>query len=266
MDKKDIVVVVPMYLPTLSSMEEISLRQCLTLLAEYKIVVIKPSSLDLSDIQSCYMLPDVLNFPDSCFSSLRAYNKMVLDESFYQRFEAYQYMLICQLDAYVFKDELLFWADKDYDYIGAPWVPWASSYLSYCGRCSLSLQRWYWKIVDKKQLYKEKYYYYKVGNGGLSLRKIGKMIDITRYYKEQIVELLADDRPFLPEDVFLLLNLEDKSHQLNKPKFGEALKFAIEHNPSWAYKHNGNELPFGCHNWHDKNMFSFWSTIVTDFK
>ena len=38
-------------------------------------------------------------------------------------------MLIYQLDAYVFKDELLNWANKGYDYIGAPWLPWKNGIL-----------------------------------------------------------------------------------------------------------------------------------------
>lgn len=32
-------------------------------------------------------------------------------------------MLVYQLDAYAFKDELFFWASLGYDYIGAPWMP-----------------------------------------------------------------------------------------------------------------------------------------------
>ena len=42
MDKKDIVVVVPIYLPALSEMEAVSLKQCLDILSDYSIVIIKP--------------------------------------------------------------------------------------------------------------------------------------------------------------------------------------------------------------------------------
>ncbi len=38
-------------------------------------------------------------------------------------------MLIYQLDAYVFKGEWLFWANQEYDYIGAPWIPWKKEHL-----------------------------------------------------------------------------------------------------------------------------------------
>lgn len=47
MDKKDIVVVVPIYLPALSEMEAVSLKQCLDILSDYSIVIIKPENLDI---------------------------------------------------------------------------------------------------------------------------------------------------------------------------------------------------------------------------
>ena len=123
MEKKDIVVVIPVYKTTLTKYEEMSLNQCVKVLADYSLVVVKPVSLDINELLSRYSLLKVENFSDDCFSDLRAYNKLVLKEDFYQRFANYQYMLIFQLDAYVFRDELLDWARQGYDYIGAPWLP-----------------------------------------------------------------------------------------------------------------------------------------------
>ena len=97
MEKKDIVVVIPIYKATLTQYEEMSLNQCVKVLANYSLVVIKPTSLDINELLSQYSLLKVENFPDDCFSNLRAYNKLVLSEDFYQRFVDYQYMLIFQL-------------------------------------------------------------------------------------------------------------------------------------------------------------------------
>lgn len=44
----------------------------------------------------------------------------MLSVNFYRSFKEYEFMLIYQLDSYVFRDELLDWCEKDYDYIGAP--------------------------------------------------------------------------------------------------------------------------------------------------
>ena len=77
MDKKDIVVVVPIYLPALSEMEAVSLKQCLDILSDYSIVIIKPENLDISNIQSQFLLPKVISFPDRCFQGIEAYNRLM---------------------------------------------------------------------------------------------------------------------------------------------------------------------------------------------
>lgn len=261
MDVKDVVVVIPIYLPTLSATEEVALKQCLKVLSRYDIVIVKPQGLDIANIASVYNLSCVVDFPDRCFSSLRAYNKLVLTESFYDSFKEYSYMLIYQLDAYVFKDELLFWINQGYDYIGAPWIPWKTEkYLSAQKRFSLSVRRNFWKIVDRRKMYLEKYHYYQVGNGGLTLRRIDKMIRITRDYKEIIDSKLADDKPFLPEDLFLFA---DKiGCQLKRPSYRIAMRFSMELNPEWTYKRNKCQLPFGCHNWMHPLMYPFWSQFI----
>lgn len=260
MDKKDIVVVVPIYLTTLSKVEELSLHQCVTVLSDYSIVLIKPQNLNIDFILSRYPQLSFEEFSDECFRSLREYNKMVLKSFFYERFSKYKYMLIYQLDAYVFKDELLYWANRGYDYIGAPWLPWKRRHLSLCGRYRLLFQYAFYKALNPQQLRKdEKYYYYQVGNGGFSLRNIEKMIEITSYYEDKITILLADDKKFYPEDVFLLLELTDSKHSMRRPSFEEALKFSMEESPAWAYEYNHNQLPFGCHNWYREDFFRFWS-------
>lgn len=262
MNKKDIAVVIPIYLPSLSNSERISLEQCLKLLSSYSIVVIKPESLDLDDIINFYGLTHIEAFPDKHFVSLRAYNKLVLSEEFYRSFQHYTYMLIYQLDAYVFKDELLNWANKGYDYIGAPWLPWKKRHLSVIGRYRLYCQRLFCRLFDEKTFKTDKYYAYQVGNGGFSLRRISKMLEITTHYKTKISKLLDDDAPFYPEDVLLLYELTDRNFHLEKPCFKEALQFAMEENPKWAYCYNGNQLPFGCHAWCHKDYYPFWSTFI----
>lgn len=157
MEKKDIVVVIPIYKATLTQYEEMSLNQCVKVLANYSLVVIKPTSLDINELLSQYSLLKVENFPDDCFSNLRAYNKLVLSEDFYQRFVDYQYMLIFQLDAYVFRDELLDWAKRGYDYIGAPWLPERLEGKMGNGKCIL-LKRFFYRLIGSPKLRRWKYF------------------------------------------------------------------------------------------------------------
>lgn len=44
----------------------------------------------------------------------------MLSAEFYDRFAAYEYVLIYQLDAFVFADRLAEFCQMGYDYIGAP--------------------------------------------------------------------------------------------------------------------------------------------------
>lgn len=262
MNKKDIAIIIPVYHADLSEEEAVSLAQCMKILSEYQVIIIKPVGLNIDCLLSKYSSLTVELFPENHFVSLRAYNKMVLEESFYRRFSQYQYVLIYQLDAYVFKDELLYWASKGYDYIGAPWVPSSSFLLSGYGRFILFFKRIMYTVLGNEKRKFKKYRNYQIGNGGFSLRKVSKMIEITHFYKSKIDLYLDDDKIFYPEDVFLLLELNSRGCRLCKPGFAEALKFSIEENPEWSYHHNGNRLPFGCHAWSHKSYRNFWLPII----
>lgn len=262
MEKKDIVVVIPIYCSELSEDEYIALKQCAVVLCEYSIVIVKPLSLNVDFILSEYPELKAESFSDECFSSLRAYNKLVLDELFYTRFKKFQYMLIYQLDAYVFKDELLFWANRGYDYIGAPWLPLKRSKLKRWGRWRIRLKYAIFTLLNDDRRKLDMYYNYQVGNGGFSLRKISKMIEVTNFYKTKIDYYLDDNKPFYPEDLFLLLEVNSYKCRLDKPSYREALKFSIEENPEWGYRNNHDQLPFGCHDWNHEHYSSFWYPII----
>lgn len=263
MNKKDIIVVIPFYLSTLSVQEEVSLRQCLNVLTDYSIVAIKPESLDMLDILARFPIDEVVTFPDDCFRGIESYNRLVLDANFYKVFSAYSYMLIYQLDAYVFKDELFFWASLGYDYIGAPWMPHLRKHWQVLGKCLWALQRSFWRMFCPRKMRKMKACWYHVGNGGLSLRKISKMIKVTEHYRERIDRWLGDGSSFFPEDVLLLLLTPRRGEfRLKRPSYKLAMKFCIEHIPAWTYRANGCQLPFGCHNWTHPEMLPFWTQFI----
>ena len=54
------------------------------------------------------------------------YCRMCLCPEFYALFAANRYTVMCHLDVWVFRDELSSWAERGYDYVGAPWIykPW----------------------------------------------------------------------------------------------------------------------------------------------
>lgn len=258
-EKNKVAVVIPYYKNELISSEQKSLQACVRTLGTYNIILITPKSLDKTEICQKYPLLKVKTFEDEYFHSLRSYNKLMLSENFYSQFTDYTYILIYQLDAFVFKDELQLWAEKDYDYIGAPWIR-SKKYPFWGGIKKSQIKRiWYRLTYNKKRLYKS--ISGEIGNGGFSLRKVNKMLQIARLYKEKIAKQLDDNKPFYPEDVWLLFELKNKD-RLKKPSFKEALKFAMETTPNKAYQWNNNTLPFGCHAFSRNSYKEFWSPFI----
>ena len=146
-DSKNVVVVIPRYRAELSLSESISLNRAKRVLGKYPIVYMSPESLALKE-PAAY-------FPDEDFSGRLAYSKLLLTPRFYEKFADYEYMLLYQLDAFVFYDKLAYFCSLGYDYIGAP------------------MTRYSWRNIGNMVGNM-------VGNGGLSLRKISSCIRVTR--------------------------------------------------------------------------------------
>ncbi|MEY2895396.1 MAG: hypothetical protein RIS42_1115, partial [Bacteroidota bacterium] len=104
-----VAVVIPLYQTKLNPQEEVSLRQCVRILGKHPIIIVAPESLDLSFLSPFGITPKTIRFKDEYFKSTKTYNKLLTSTVFYEAFANYEYILIYQLDAYVFEDNLLAW-------------------------------------------------------------------------------------------------------------------------------------------------------------
>ncbi|WP_394994764.1 DUF5672 family protein [Emticicia sp.] len=263
-------VIIPIYQEKLSQTEKISLSQCIRVLGHYPITVVKPKSLNINYLQEKY--PQIMfeNFDDPYFKSTLTYNRLLLSEEFYSRFLAYEYMLIYQLDAFVFRDELKEWCKKNYDYIGAPWrieIEFDSKIKELIWNFKKKIAIWF---DLKEELYgkygpKEIIMKRSVGNGGFSLRKTKKLLSLIPKNQQKIDEYLekVKEHPAYNEDMFWSIELNRYTPQLKIPDWRTALKFAVEHLPEKAYKLNAG-LPFGCHAW-DIYETNFWKKEIEKF-
>lgn len=254
------VVVIPIYrIPTAS--ETFSLQQCVKVLGgKYTLCLVHPEHLDVSSLLHTYEQLTSKALSDTHFTSLGQYNAMMLSTWFYRLFESYEYMLVYQLDAFIFRDELQSWVEKGYDWIGAPWLP-NHKFFQYTVGDAI---RWIRKIlrpagttpkVTHAQLY------YNVGNGGFCLRKISKMIAVTEQYKDLIDRIEFGDRTSM-EDVFLAVYLKHRSG-LRTPHWREAIRFAFESNFEHCHKLNKGILPMGCHGWSKPHNYQrFWHKFI----
>ena len=122
---KTCVVAVPIYKKCFSHDEEQCVKKYATVLSEEKLIFICPESLDKSYYKEQFPTFDYESFQDKYFKCIAGYNKLMLSESFYGRFDNYEYILIAQPDAVIWREEnmLRYFMDKDFDYYGAPWIP-----------------------------------------------------------------------------------------------------------------------------------------------
>ncbi|MDR0429149.1 MAG: hypothetical protein LBH58_01555 [Tannerellaceae bacterium] len=252
--KKTVQIIIPVYKTVLSALEKRSLQQAYTVMESYPITIIKPESLDVSALIAEFPRVNIRSFDDSYFRGISGYNKLMLSSTFYRSFIDTEYILIYQLDAFVFRDELSDWCSRGYDYIGAPWLKKPVYHLpviSWIMRYTLKLDLQNGK--PNKQLL-----YNKVGNGGLSLRKVESHYQATEKHKEKIAHFLVQRRYHLfNEDVFWS-TLPDFSY----PESTEALRFSFDKYPRLSYELTGKQLPFGCHGWYKRKMKKFWQPII----
>ncbi len=101
--------------------ERLSFQQCFKVLGKHPIRLVCPRGMDISRYRE--MVPEVVpDFIDpKWFRTIYDYNLLKVLPWLYRRYAGYEFMLTYELDAWVFRDELLYWCDQGWDYIGAPW-------------------------------------------------------------------------------------------------------------------------------------------------
>lgn len=224
------VVAVPVYRNPVAY-EEISLKQCLKVLGKYRIVLVTSESMDVSGFLAIHPFA-VERFADDFFTGTESYSRLLLSKEFYLRFEPYEYLLICQLDAFVFSDRLLEFCQKDYDYIGAP-VP-----------------RWAWPFHENR-----------VGNGGFSLRRVSSCLRVLTEKPPQ--EMFADRSEWLPEDHYFAMCAEQEELGFRVPSLRDALEFSVDYELFHCCRKLSRWLPFACHAWQKK--LDVWKPVIESF-
>lgn len=256
-----VAVVIPFYRDILLEYEEIALAQCHKVLAGYPIIAIKPESLVLPDAVTKYDFFTVESFEDKYFEGIKGYNELMLSDVFYGRFLAYEYILIYQLDAFVFKDELEYWCRRGYDYIGAPWL--RNKIYSHL---PASRVLYYFQArfnVTKNGVPSKMQFYNKVGNGGFSLRRVKKFYELSISLHTKVLAYLSRDEHEFNEDSFWSIEVNRKKKNLKIPSYKTGLRFSIESYPRRAMQINHNRLPFGCHAWDIHK--DFWRPVFGRF-
>ena len=245
MSCSQIAIVIPTHKVNLSKYEHISFSQCLRMLHRYPIHLVFPTGTAVE----CFPFVKTHHFhieyfDANYFKNDRGYNKLLLTKEFYQRFAAYTYILIYQLDAFIFRDELLDWCQKKLDYIGAPWLD--DMTLFYQSRLMRVLKKFCIPSPFDPM----------IGNGGFSLRNVQTHLFLTRLFSKKAAQWEQYEVAF-HEDFFWSLFIPSYWPFFRKGDFRTALRFSFEAYPERCYELNQQRLPFGCHAWEKYNI-DFW--------
>lgn len=223
------IVVIPVYQP-MNEMEKISLRQAVHIFRNEPLCLVAPASLDLFEYRT-YGDFRVERFDDQYFRKITTYTKLLLSEGFYERFSAYRFLLIYQLDAFAFRDELPYFCSLGYDYFGAPWP----------------LMEGARRLTGNP-----------VGNGGFSLRHVGHTIAVLRRYHEVLERDWLSRADPHGEDLFFGWAAMQEGSDYKTAPLDLAMTFSLECDVRHAFRHlDEDHLPFGIHKWYQMD-FQTW--------
>lgn len=197
-------IVIVTHKETLDGKDEISFKRCLEVFGGKRdIKLILPDNITTTYYEEYINVLEIVKVNNKWLSSLKEYNAMCCNQEFWNLFTDYEYVLIYQTDCWVFEDRLDYFMGLGYDWYGAPWPHHNDT----------------------------------VGNGGLSLRKVSKMIEITSKYEFKWESIYG------AEDAWFCQN---KGSELNICDLENACNFSME-NITGRYLSKIKTIPMGLH-------------------
>lgn len=261
-------IVIPAYKAQLSDYERIALTQCVRILGNYPIWLATPHALDIMAYREIGPNLNVRTFDERYFTDVQGYNRLMLSEEFYSAFADQEYLLIYQLDAFVFRDDLAYWCQQNYDYIGAPWLR-DRDFTGWLDKLDFTIRQRLatWLNLKKPDgiTPREIINLNGVGNGGLTLRRVSAMLRCLKRFKHKIDEYERKTMHQYHEDVFWGIEVNRYWPHLRIPSYRKALYFSVEFFPQWAIEqYNNGKLPFGCHAWNIHGT-EYWRPIFARY-
>lgn len=224
-----VAILIPIYKPQFEPLEQFSIDYSLSVTANRDCFFVTPEGLDCTYYATRYPGVRLARFPADYFDSVDSYSRLLLSPGFYERFDSYEFVLILQPDAILFRDDLDYWTDQPFDYIGAPWPD------------GLELTVWRDRFAGERATRVKA----NVGNGGLSLRRVKKCMALIAEFPETHSAFL---RATANEDsYFAIMGLLSRDFSI--PVELIASRFSMELKPEYYYSINGLQYPMGAHAW-----------------
>ena len=265
------VIAIQCYREEMSREEKASLVQCGRIFgAKYDVVFFVPESLECSAYLEILPHARLERFEDKYFTSVSTYSWLLLSPEFYLRFQAYEYMLIYQLDAWVFRDELEYWCQKGYDYIGAPFLQkygkveqvvignggFSLRKISAMLRVLNNTERRMFAPAQLKEFFK---FYIAQGKFQQAVKPLLRMFHLYPNNRGKYLEQIRHEKYNSEDKVFTFLSCEFTDDGLSMPDVEEAALFSLDTYPDHFFRN----LPFGCHAWM-KGSAPFWKKDIPE--
>lgn len=230
-------IIIPIYTDKLSSNEILSVLRSKEIFYNEEIVILTFKELPLQNIEKLLYQHKNIRieyFDRWYFKNVNRYNQLMLSRDFYERFRQYEYILICQTDVYIFSNQLAYWCNKGYDYVGAPLFKHHSKDFGGCFNGGFSLRR-VPAFIDKYSDFRT-WSRFLCKSGKMSFPSLLKYIFcIATYYSIK----LHVPRSSSGEDTIW-------SRLDNVPSFEISAMFSFEKYPSHLFSIT-HQIPFGCH-------------------
>jgi hypothetical protein len=256
--------------PTL--LEEISLRQCSRIFKNRDIFLITPNGLDSSAYLQLCPTARVLTLNPTWFTSLASYNKLKISTELYKTFRNFDWVLTYELDSFVFRDELDYWCEQSFDYIGAPWFEGfleasPNAPVMGVGNSGFSLRRTKscLAVVKSCEYNSDLFSNYSQHKRTLTGHLYGlRLRSFLRNLKNVLCSKSALKHFRGAEDIFWCRIIPSRFPEFRLATIDQAMHFSFEFFPSRLYEETGKNIPFGCHKWYAYEP-EFWIDHIRSF-
>jgi hypothetical protein len=244
-----VVVVTPVSRSETRETDILMWKQSQRVLARYPRMILAPRGLDVGEHAKAGDADEVRTLDSEWFESIHAFNALMLSTEFLDAFAEFAFILIHELDAFVFRNDLPRWLVAGYDYVGAPF--WAD----YGLRKEAGLVG--------------------VGNGGLSLRntraarsvlEAGDRVLSSHPLRVRLhlgargraARYLRGARTCAASDVFWGSWGTSSLAPFAVAPTDEAARFAFETGLEYLQPRYQASPPFGCHRVHNLEFIARW--------
>ncbi|WP_372776222.1 DUF5672 family protein [Mangrovibacterium sp.] len=250
-NNKNVCVIIPVY-QEMKDLELYSFKRMVSVFSSRKIVIIGPPSLEDYIHGLCATIENSSSiFFENVFGrGPQYYSRLFMSNELYKHFLDFDYVVVCQTDVFVIKDDIDYWCEQGYDMIGAPVF---EGYTAPKNEMKQNALNTGFCIRNPKSCYKvlsmTKNRYSKISSlwkmESIWYWKFFRVIRDGLIFNYKIESL----RPIINEDMFWTVLVPDKFPWFKNCPPEKAKYFSYDANPRYLFQESNNTYPMAIHAW-----------------